>query len=225
MINQEINELNEKGWVRLSDFKLDIKLKERLLRENDIDHKVYKENSKLSLDYLKATKLDRHLKNLLKEFLPESHNLTNPDFYNICRVVSSSDGKESFRAHFDSHTFTVVSPIQIPLFEENQLMQGQLILFPNLRREPKNEIINFIQKFLFKIFANKIGFLILKQFFYYEIFDFKDKTPILFLGRRSLHFNMPFKKSNLPRITLLTHVYDPSGKSGIGSILRKIRNR
>ena len=129
MINQEIKELNEKGWVRLSDFKLDIKLKERLLRENDVDQKVYKENSNLSLDYLKATKLDRYLINLLKEFLPESYNSINPDFYNVCRVVSSSDDKEAFRAHFDSHTFTVVSPIQIPLFEENQLMKGQLILF------------------------------------------------------------------------------------------------
>jgi len=225
LIKQKIKELNEKGWVKLSDFKLSLDLQERLLRENIVDQKVYTENAKISLDYLKATKLDRYLKNLLNNFLPTNHNLNNPDFYNICRVVFSSDDKESFRAHFDSHTFTVVSPIQIPMFEENQLMQGQLILFPNLRKEPKNEMINFIQKVLFKIFANKIGFFVLKQFFHYEIFDFKDRTPILFLGRRSLHFNMPFKKSNKPRITLLTHVYDPSGKSSIGSVLRHMRNR
>ena len=170
MIKQKIKELNEKGWVKLSDFKLSLDLQERLLRENIVDQKVYTENAKLSLDYLKATKLDRYLKNLLNNFLPTNHNLNNPDFYNICRVVFSSDDKESFRAHFDSHTFTVVSPIQIPIFEENQLMQGQLILFPKLRKEPKNEMINFIQKVLFKIFANKIGFFVLKQFFHYEIF-------------------------------------------------------
>ena len=42
----------------------------------------------------------------------------------FAELYPSSDGKESFRAHFDSHTFTVVSPIQIPLFRRKSVDEG-----------------------------------------------------------------------------------------------------
>jgi len=226
LTEQILKNLHEKGWVRLKNFEISPDIQKKLLLENKLDSKVYKENSKLNLSYLNQTNLGEYLKDLLKEYITKEHfHEINPDIYNVCRMVSSSDSKESYRAHFDSHMFTVVSPMQIPYYEDEAFKKGELILFPNIRNEPKNEYINFLQKLFFKIFANKIGFYFLKFFFDFEVFDFKDNIPILFLGRRSLHFNMPFKNTGIPRITLLTHVYDPSGKSGIGSFLRKVRNR
>ena len=40
-------------------------------------------------------------------------------------------------------------------------------------------------------------------------FDFKDETPMLFLGRVTLHGNRGFKEDMTShRITLLTHFFD-----------------
>ena len=50
-------------------------------------------------------------------------------------------------------------------------------------------------------------------------------NSIIFLGRQCFHGNRSFAKApSGERITILTHFFDPN-KKGIGSILRKIRNR
>ena len=44
-----------------------------------------------------------------------------------------------FRAHFDSHLFTLVLPLKIPLSQDLG-KSGELVYFPNIRVAPKNEI-------------------------------------------------------------------------------------
>ena len=125
---------------------------------------------------------------------------------------------------FDSHLFTLVTPVVIP--KANDSESGQLILFPKIRKEPKLEILNILGKLRYKIFyGNKKGFDNLISKNKHVELDFTNLNPVLFLGRQSFHGNRSFAK--LPdgiRITLLTHFFDPNSK-GIGNILRKLRNR
>ena len=52
--------------------------------------------------------------------------------------------------HFDSHIFTLVTPVIIPKTKSSE--SGQLITFPNLRVEPIGEIYNIISKLYYKFF-------------------------------------------------------------------------
>ena len=69
----------------------------------------------------------------------------------IKRTVKPGEKFEGYRAHFDSHVFTLVIPINIP-FEQNIENRGQLIFFPNIRKYKNNEFINILQKLYFKRF-------------------------------------------------------------------------
>ena len=145
--------------------------------------------------------------------------------YKILRVVQSSNIKESYRMHFDSHLFTLVTPVVIPKISSSE--SGQLITFPNLRVEPISNIYNFVSKLFYKFFfQGKKNIIKLSKTNKTVEFDFSDNVPILFLGRSTLHGSRGFDK--IPegiRITMLTHFFDPSPKYGIGNLIRLIRNR
>ena len=102
--------------------------------------------------------------NLERYFVPKLFNLAKKFNYNgklsnqyhIARRVKPGDRKEMYRAHFDSHLFTLVLPIKIPISIEAG-SSGELIYYPNLRNFPKNEIINFYEKMYYKKFASKKG--------------------------------------------------------------------
>ena len=59
--------------------------------------------------------------------------------YHVARYVEPGNSKEMFRAHFDSHLFTMVLPVKIPKAASGGTA-GELIYFPNSRKPPKNEI-------------------------------------------------------------------------------------
>ena len=59
--------------------------------------------------------------------------------YHVARKVEPGNSKEMFRAHFDSHLFTLVLPIRIPDSAEEGTA-GELIYFPNARTFPKRRI-------------------------------------------------------------------------------------
>ena len=61
-----------------------------------------------------------------------------------------------YRAHFDSHLFTMVLPLKIPETTQDGTA-GDLIYFPNARKVPTNEISNFFGKAYYKRFASKEG--------------------------------------------------------------------
>ena len=190
-----------------------------------IGSNTYNENSKVSQDFLNSFNFDE-LKTQLAQLAKESFNIKveKNDTYSITRFLKSYDNLESYRGHFDSHVFSIVTPVKIP--KTNSQESGQLIVFPKIRKSPNNEFINFYEKLKYKLLYGKAkGYKQLMKNNHFEEFDFKDMNSIIFLGRQCFHGNRSFAKApDGERITILTHFFDPN-KKGIGSILRKIRNR
>ena len=227
-ISQELENLIRLGFCKFPSLK-SLKNFEEIRKDIILsqDDKTYKEENFFHYRILKLIKFEEkflpHLKELAREKFKIKGNLDKP--YMIKRTVKPGEKFEGYRAHFDSHLFTLVIPINIPT-ETNIFNRGQLIFFPNIRKFNTNEFINIFQKMYFKRFNNdeKIGQLSKKHEMKVESFD--NYEPILFLGYRTLHMNKCMdEKNKQSRITLLCHYYDASPKYGIGNILRLIRNR
>jgi hypothetical protein len=144
--------------------------------------------------------------------------------YHITRIIKSGNKYEGFRSHFDSHLFTLVLPIKIPKIDVC-IDNGELIYFPKFRTSPKNDLINFYQKMIYKIYSSRIGAEYLLNNIKYHEDNFSDYRPLLFLGNSTLHMNRELMGVNKERITFLSHFFDPFGKMSIGNILRYLRNR
>lgn len=217
------------GYLSLPEFKLQINdinsIKEGLL-QTCIN--TYNANNNHHEDYYKRYKINElltpQLKRIAELHLNNKVNLT--DVYKISRIISESEKNESYRGHFDSHIFTLVTPVQIPE-SSNSINSGQLILYPKVRDEPKNEFSNIMGKLKFKKYSSESGEkLLIEKNYKSVVFDFSDLCPVLFLGRQSFHYNRSFEsKTDEKRITLLTHFFDPSPKYGIGNINRLFRRR
>ena len=221
LTNEQIGDLFNKGYSRIPQLFFD-----KIEIENEkLGEKTYNENSKISQEFLSSFNFNE-LKVQLAKMAKDKLNITvdNNDTYSITRCLKAYDNLESYRGHFDSHLFTIVTPIKIP--ETNSRESGQLIVFPKIRKNPKNEIINFYEKLKYKLLYGKEGgFQRLMNGNTFVEFDFKDETSIIFLGRQCFHGNRSFAKApDGERITILTHFFDPN-KRGIGSLLRKIRKR
>ena len=148
-----------------------------------------------------------------------------PQAHHIARKVEPGNSKEMFRAHFDSHIFTMVLPLKIPEASQNG-SAGDLIYFPYARKAPTNEISNFIGKAYYKRFASKDGLAKFSSNHQKRIDNFKDYQPLLFVGNTTLHTNFPVSLGcSSYRLTLLAHFFDPSPKFGVGGLLRLLRNR
>ncbi|MDC1371423.1 hypothetical protein N8298_01470 [Flavobacteriaceae bacterium] len=219
--DKQVQDLFTKGFAYLPQLKFEFEN----LDSYKFHNKTYNQNSPLAIDYLKKfdfKKLKIQLKNLAESKL--NIEVDENDIYSIARFLKSYDNLESYLGHFDSHLFTIVTPVVIP--NANSTESGQLIVFPKIRKNPKNEFSNFYTKLKYKIlYGNKKGFNFLMKHNEYVEFDFKKNTPIIFLGRECYHGNRSFEKApDGQRITILTHLFDPN-KYGIGNLLRKIRNR
>ena len=226
MINiQQEKELFDKGYVELPQIAYDGP-KENFQNLSRNLNKTYNSDTDFHNKYLIKHNIKTDLRdNLIK--LSNSYFGISPnkdDIYTISRIVYSFDNLESYRGHFDSHLFTLVTPVLIP--KANDPESGQLIVFLKIRKEPPNELVNVLDKLKFKIlYGNKKGFKNLMKKNNYKEFDFRNLNPVLFLGRQSFHGNRAFSKAPEGiRVTLLTHFFDPNSK-GIGSFLRKLRNR
>ena len=226
LLNQhQISHLLENGYVHLEQVKITESSKKEII--NNINNKklgYYSDGLEFHNQYFNDYNLNDLRNDLLK--ISKKHfgyNCNPNDIYKITRVVGGDVSSESFRFHFDSHLFTLVTPIYLPK-KSNSSENGELILFPRIRKNPQFEIINIIQKILFKKYLGYSGFNKLSNKYSSFEFDFQDARPLLFLGRECLHGNKPFR-SDEKRITLLTHFFDPSGNFAISNLLRKLRNR
>jgi hypothetical protein len=224
-IDSRLEKLINVGYVKLPslrEFDLDFLASDI---SNEMGTSTFKElglNHKKFLDEFKFDKyLTPKLHKIAKEAFYYKGDLSNQ--YHIARKVEPGNSKEMFRAHFDSHLFTMVLPIKIP-DTANEGTSGDLIYFPNARKVPSNEITNFIGKAYYKKYASKEG--IEKFSSTKKIDNFKDYQPLLFVGNTTLHTNYPVSLNcSSFRLTLLAHFFDPSPKYGVGGLLRLIRNR
>ena len=145
--------------------------------------------------------------------------------YHIARCVEPGNSKEMYRAHFDSHIFTLVIPIKIPESISGG-SAGDLIYFPKSRQQPKSEITNVIGKAFHKKYASKEGIDKFSLTHQKRVDSFRDYQPLLFLGKTTLHTNLPVTHDcSSHRLTLLAHFFDDSPKYGIGGLMRILRNR
>tara|TARA_B110000305_G_C19432307_1_gene636879 strand:+ start:445 stop:1137 length:693 start_codon:yes stop_codon:yes gene_type:complete len=225
LTSEQESSLIFKGFTDLPQIKnesISSKEIDRLIASKD---KIYTSGTEFHKKYIDKNDIYTRLKKDLKKIAKNYYDKKNlDDTYEITRITKGSQSSESYLGHFDSHLFTLVTPVVIP--STNSEESGQLIIFPKIRKEPKNELINILGKIFFKKYHSKKRFTKLMKKQYFEEFNFKDQTPILFLGRVTLHGNRGFKEDMTAyRITLLTHFFDPSPKYGIGNILRKFRSR
>jgi hypothetical protein len=226
-IDLRISNLVRDGFVKLPSLKaFDL---DTLAKNISVEMGYYKfnelgKNHRAFLDNLLIDKyLTPKLFNVAKELFDYKGDISNQ--YHIARKVEPGNSKEMFRAHFDSHLFTMVIPIKIPNKVESG-SAGELIFFPKARKIPSNELSNIFSKTYHKRFASQQGLEEFSSYHQKNIETFIDLQPLLFIGNTTLHTNYPVTDNcSSYRLTLLAHFFDPSPKYGIGNLLRVIRNR
>ena len=227
-IDTDLVELVENGAVKLPSVKsADWRTEVHQKCTDQMGSKTYGENLLANLDFLDAFQINQILKPKLIELANDVFGckVDSADVYNVCRLVRAGTLSEGYRGHFDSHLFTLVTPINIPNFGEVK-NGGQLNYFPKSRPFPKSELLNAARKISFKRFNSEAGFNALSQKKKLIVDDFADYRPLLFVGNTTFHGNAPVDGgSNENRMTLLTHFFDPSPKYGVGALMRKLRNR
>ncbi len=222
------NNLINKGFAKLPSIKDYIKnnsIADKI--SSEMGDKNFMEASTFHMEFIKNLKLDKSvipiLFDIAKYQLNYKGDLTNQ--YHVSRKVSPGDSKECYRAHFDSHLFTIVFPLKIPTSRQKDPC-GELIIFPNVRSNPKYEIQNVISKLWYKKYASKTKLEELSKNKQMVLINFHDYCPIIFRGNTFLHTNKELSESaNHHRLTCLSHFFDPFASFGIGSFLRKIRSR
>ena len=226
-IDNTLDKLLEHGYVKLpslKNFGLDILANDI---SNEMGSLTFKELGSAHKKFLHSMELNNYLVPKLHDIAINKFNYSGDvsNQYHVARKVEPGNSKEMFRAHFDSHLFTMVLPIKIPDVEEFGAA-GELMYFPNARKTPKNEISNFFGKAYYKKYASKEGLEKFSLNSEQKIDNFRDYQPLLFIGNTTLHTNYPVSVNcNSYRLTLLAHFFDPSPKYGVGSLLRLIRNR
>ena len=226
-LDSKLKVLLENGIVKLPSLNI---LNLDSLAENinkEVGPLTFKENTFNHKKLLKELEVDKFLTpkllNISKKFFNYKGDISNQ--YHIARKVNPGDTNEQFRAHFDSHIFTIVFPIKIPKAQDNDFA-GELIYFPNIRRLPKNELINLLGKIYYKIYASKNGIKKLAKLHSQKVENFINLEPIIFLGKTTLHTNYPVSLNcSSYRLTLLSHFFDNSSKYSMGRLLRFIRKR
>ncbi len=226
-IDSRLEQLLEKGFVKLpslSIFDLDF-LANSI--SDEMGSLTFKELGSAHKNFLDSLSVDKYLNPKLIKIAQDVFNFKGDisNQYHVARKVEPGNSKEMFRAHFDSHLFTMVLPIKIPEITEEGTT-GDLIYFPYARKAPSNEISNFIGKAYYKKYASKEGMEKFSSHSQKKVDNFRDYEPLLFIGNTTLHTNYPVSLGcSSYRLTLLAHFFDPSPKYGVGGLLRLIRNR
>ena len=226
-IDNRLKDLIEFGAVKLpsiEEFDLDL-IADSI--SSEMGSLTFKELCTNHKNFLQEIEINKYLVPRLFKIAQTIFNYkgNSSNQYHIARKVDPGNTKEMYRAHFDSHIFTMVLPIKIPK-SINDGGCGELIYFSNIRANPKNEISNIISKTYFKKYASKKGLDKLSIDYQKKIDSFKNYQPLIFLGKKTLHTNYPVSADcSSYRLTLLAHFFDDSPKYGIGSLLRFLRNR
>ncbi len=226
-IDSRLEKLIDNGFVKLpslNEFDLDLLASDI---SNEMGSLTFKESGLCHKKFLEKLEIHEYLTPKLLEIAKDIFNYKGgfSNQYHVARKVEPGNSKEMFRAHFDSHLFTMVLPIKIPGIT-SEGSAGELMYFPNARKVPGNEISNFIGKAYYKKYASEEGLENFSLRSKKKIDNFRDYQPLLFIGNTTLHTNYPVSSScESYRLTLLAHFFDPSPKYGVGGLLRLIRNR
>ncbi len=140
--------------------------------------------------------------------------------YKVLRVVSGEQQKkQAYLYHFDAHLITILIPIIIPNNKSGK--NGDLVLFPNLRKMHKNLFLNILQKLLFQNIISRtiLNINLFRKIFKYKVLKIKPGNIYMFFGFKSLHANLEIETFST-RATLLIHCYDVFEDSSIVKLNR-----
>ena len=140
--------------------------------------------------------------------------------YKVLRVVSGEQQKkQAYLYHFDAHLITILIPIIIPNNKSGK--NGDLVLFPNLRKMHKNLFLNILQKLLFQNIISRtiLNTNLFRKIFKYKLLKIKPGNIYMFFGFKSLHANLEIETFST-RATLLIHCYDVFEDSSIVKLNR-----
>ena len=229
-LNNIINDLEKEGLHEFSNFFNENELN---ILKKFVNHKIdiyEKKNLWINdKDLLNDLSIKKELENKIKKIFDslseklELKNYHKQNIYKVLRVISGKNvKKQSHLYHFDAHLFTILIPILVPNNKNEK--NGDLVIYPNIRKANKNVILNIIQKFFFQ---NSLSRLILKnnnikKKLNHKKIKLKPKSIYIFYGFRTLHGNLEFDNDNT-RATLLMHFFDIFSDSYLIKINRKIR--
>lgn len=184
------------------------------LYEKDLEDSII--NNKIFIK--KITKLiDEFVNEEFEKFKNKKSNI-----YKVLRIVSGENQKsQSHLYHFDAHLVTILIPILIP--DNVNKKNGDLVIFPNIRKTHNFLLLNIMQKIFFQ--NNLIRYFLqlnfIKKLFNHKIIKIKPGNIYLFNGFSSLHGNLEIDQ-NSTRATLLIHSHDIFKKSKLINLNRKI---
>lgn len=142
----------------------------------------------------------------------------------VLRCVQGKSGRrESNRFHYDASLVTVLLPIEIP---QGGTAQGDLIMFPNLRRLRSNVLTNLIEKALLqnRLSRKLISALISHGLLQPVKLQLVPGNLYLFWGYRTLHANEPCDPA-CRRATAIFHYGDPHAGSLATRLILKLNQR
>jgi hypothetical protein len=225
-IKKMVSSIKSNGFVEISDF-----FKKEVI-ESTTDYingsrKSLKTDS-FSLRYYDMepctfTELQQstHLKEFLIRILEESgiNSKESDVIHHVIRCTSG--GKDANKYHFDAYDLTLLMPIITP--DDDNLLCGDLIVFPNTRKFSTNLLKNILFKLTFQNkTANKIATKNwFKKAFNATTVKVKPGNAYLFYGFRSYHGNIAVD-SSLVRATALFHYHDPFSGS---KLIKAIENK
>ena len=131
-IDVKLESLVQKGYVKLPSLEIfDLHTVAESIN-SDMDGATFAELCASHKLFLEDLDLDNTLTpklfEIAKNELGYKGEIANQ--YHIARRVEPGNSIEMFRAHFDSHLFTMVLPIKIPVAQDSGTV-GDLIYFPN----------------------------------------------------------------------------------------------
>ncbi len=145
-----------------------------------------------------------------------------PKIYKVLRVVSGKKQKKQANLyHFDAHLITLLIPILIP--KNPNMKNGDLVIFPNIRRVHKMLFLNILQKIFYQniITRNLLKLNFVKKLLNHRVLKITPGKIYAFNGFSSLHGNLEIDPNSI-RATLLIHAYDVFEDSNIVSMNRNI---
>ena len=209
-------DIKNKGYLKLSDIISDFelnKLKEFTLEQIEKyegkNFRLYENNFDKSI--ISEKEFNDKLSNLIKSLIETNYKSfinKKPNTYKVLRVVTGKKQKEQANLyHFDAHLITILIPIIIPKNKNDK--NGDLVIFPNLRKVHTNLIINIFQKLIFQniITRKLLSLSIIKRILKCKILKIIPGNIYVFNGFTTLHGNMEIDEGS-KRATLLIHAHD-----------------
>ena len=224
----KISDIIKKDGYYVSDDLIDnddlSKLKDFILEKTKIypekNFRLYEDSFKNSI--ISEKKFEDKLSNIISQVLAENNINNNKPSYKVLRVVAGEQQKkQAYLYHFDAHLITILIPIVIP--DNKSGKNGDLVLFPNIRKLHRNLILNIVQKVFFQniIVRNLLNIRFVRNMLKYKILKIQPGKLYMFFGFNSLHGNLEIENSST-RATLLVHCYDIFDDS---ALIKRNRNQ